>query len=357
MFNTMNKKNYTAAKIVAIFLFCCAIGVGGFSQDKEKRVSLSGDWRFMLGDNMKFARPEHNDADWEQIYVPSSWQEEGFRNYNGYAWYRKVFDITFESKDELYLELGRIDDADEVYINGHFIGRTGGFPPDYFTAYNYERRYFVPQEHLKKNGKNVIAVRVYDEGGEGGIVSSPVGIYNYANFSENSVHLFGKWKFHLGDDKDWSQENLNDAGWEDIIVPSSWEAQGFGKYDGFAWYRKTFKLPENFDTDDLVIMMGRIDDMDEVFINGKFIDGTGPINREWASNGEWDRHRVYSVPEEVLKRGGNNVIAVRVYDQQGRGGIYEGPVSLLPRSEYRYFWKEYRNDNYDVFHWLSYFFD
>jgi hypothetical protein len=97
--------------------------------------------------------------------------------------------------------------------------------------------------------------------------------------------------------------------------------------------------------------------MDEVFINGKFVDGTGRMERKWADDGEWDRYRVYSIPDDLLKPGQDNVIAVRVYDQGDRGGIYEGPISLLPRSEYREFWKQYRDDNFDFYRWLTYYFD
>jgi hypothetical protein len=324
---------------------------------RDKLVGLSGDWRFILGDNMKFAKPEFNDSEWEKIYVPSAWQDEGFRHYQGYAWYRRTFEIAFNAKDILYLELGRIDDVDAVYINGHFIGSTGGFPPNYYTAFNYERKYFIPQEHLNRNGKNIIAVRVYDEGGAGGIVSSPNGIYRYSNYSENSINLFGKWKFHLFDNTEWAKENIDESDWEDIIVPSNWESQGFGEYDGFAWYRKTFKLSENFKTDDLMLLLGKIDDMDEVFINGKLIGGTGRIDRKWGGNDEYAKYRTYAVPEDVLKPGKNNVIAVRVYDQVGAGGIYEGPITLLPRSEYRQYWKKYRDDNFDLGRWLTYFLD
>jgi hypothetical protein len=329
----------------------------GNSQDREKHLSLNGTWQFILGDNMKFAKPEYNDADWERIYVPSSWQEEGFRHYNGYAWYRKTVVIDLDTKDALYLELGRIDDVDEVYLNGHFIGRTGGFPPEYFTAYNYHRRYLLPAEYLKKNAKNVIAVRVYDEGGEGGITGPSTGIYNYGNYSANSFNLFGKWKFHLFDNPEWSGEMLDDSKWEDIIVPASWESQGFKEYDGFAWYRKSFKLPDNFKNDDLVLLLGKIDDMDEVFVNGKLIGSTGNIERKWASNNEYSKYRTYSVPDGLLRPGKNNVIAVRVYDQEQVGGIYEGPITLLPKSEYKQFWKEYRNDHFDLYRWFSYYFD
>jgi sialate O-acetylesterase len=121
---------------VFVLLLSFALAVDTCGQDKEHRTSLDGDWRFALGDNKKFARPEYDDSEWEKIYVPSHWQREGFRNYHGYAWYRKKVTIEVEDQDALYLELGKIDDVDEVYFNGHFIGGTGGFPPDYFTAFS-----------------------------------------------------------------------------------------------------------------------------------------------------------------------------------------------------------------------------
>jgi hypothetical protein len=330
------------------------------AQEKEKRVSLNGDWYFNLGDNMKFAKPEYDDSEWEKIYVPSNWHREGFRNYHGFAWYRKKVNIDYSEKDALYLELGRIDDVDEVYLNGNLIGRTGGFPPDYYTAWNYDRRYHLPQEYLNKGGKNVIAVRVYDEGGEGGIMGANVGIYNYENYSANSINLFGKWKFKLSDDKKWADENLNDSDWEEVIVPSSWESQGFQNYDGFAWYRKSFKLPEHFKTNDLLIILGRIDDMDEVFINGKLVGSTGRIDRKWASDNDYQKYRTYTIPDGLLKAGKYNVIAVRVYDQEGVGGIYDGPITLLPQNEYKDFWRSYRNaygEGGSFMEWLSYYLD
>lgn len=331
------------------------------AQSKEKRVDLSGNWYFNLGDNMKFAKPQYDDSGWEKIYVPSNWHREGFRNYHGYAWYRKRVVIDYKDNEALTLELGKIDDVDEVYVNGYLIGRTGGFPPDYFTAWNYSRRYTIPTEYLNKGGKNVIAVRVYDEGGEGGILGRDVGIYSYENYSSNSYHLFGQWKFRLSDDMAWAAENFNDSDWEDVIVPSAWESQGFQNYDGFGWYRKSFTLPGNFKTSDLLLMLGKIDDMDEVFINGKRVGGTGRIDRKWASDDEYSRFRTYTVPDGLLKPGRTNVIAVRVFDQGGEGGIYEGPVTLLPQSEYKEFWRSYRSNTYSsgnsFVDWMAEYFD
>jgi len=62
-----------------------------------------------------------------------------------------------------------------VFFNGVKIGFSGGFPPNYYTAWNAEREYRIPNELLNYNGDNVIAVRIYDKGGEGGIYSGEVG--------------------------------------------------------------------------------------------------------------------------------------------------------------------------------------
>ena len=85
--------------------------------------------------------------------------------------------MKFRQTLPLYLMMGRIDDADEVYLNGKEIGKSGKFPPDYVTAYDRTRKYIIPAGYLKEDGENVIAVKVYDSYLEGGIVDGPTGIY------------------------------------------------------------------------------------------------------------------------------------------------------------------------------------
>ncbi|MEJ0034000.1 MAG: sugar-binding domain-containing protein [Bacteroidota bacterium] len=114
-----------------------------------------------------------------------------------------------------------------------------------------------------------------------------------ADVYANGFTLMGNWKFQLSDDLNWAKEDFDDSKWENIVVPSSWEDQGFRDYDGFAWYRKKFTLPKDFDVKDMVILVGRIDDMDQVFINGKLVGGTGNIERRWAHNSECNMSRTY----------------------------------------------------------------
>lgn len=337
---TSNIKILTIVTMSAIMMLTASVSFAG-----DRKVNLRGNWKFSLGDNMNFAKQTYDDSKWEEMYVPADWHEEGFREYAGYAWYRYTFELDFKTGEPLFVELGRIDDVDEVYINGHLIGSSGGFPPTYFTAVDVNRAYLIPTEFLVKGKGNVIAVRVFDEGGVGGILGKYPGIYSYGDIFANGFTLMGNWKFQLSDDPSWSKEEFDDSTWENITVPAPWENQGFREYDGFAWYRKKFVLPKDFDTKDLVLLLGRIDDMDQAYINGTWVGGTGNIDRKWARDNECNVSRTYFVPEGLLKAGATNTIAVRVFDQEGRGGIYDGPITLIKRSEYRAFWKRYKEDD------------
>ena len=62
-------------------------------QDENQILDLSGKWKFSIGDDSAWASPDYNDWEWEEIKVPSSWENEGFHGYNGFAWYRKSFEL------------------------------------------------------------------------------------------------------------------------------------------------------------------------------------------------------------------------------------------------------------------------
>jgi hypothetical protein len=307
---------------------------------QSRIVDLRGEWKFSIGDRSEWSKPGFDDRNWETVRVPSSWENEGFHGYDGYAWYRKSFFLPKDySGKSFIIQLGYIDDADEVYVNGNLIGRTGDFPPDYQTAYNILRRYPVPQKFLRLNSDNIIAVRVYDSKLEGGIVKGDIGLY-YLPTIVADYNLEGIWKFSTGDDMAWKEPGFKDSDWSDIIVPGYWENQGFRDYDGIAWYRTSFPLPENLKGKDLVLLMGKIDDIDEVYLNGMLIGSTGNF-REGHSGNEWQQFRGYYIPGGLLKDK-NNIIAVRVYDGFMDGGIYQGPVGLVRQEKYTQFWKSNR---------------
>ncbi len=83
--------------------------------------------------------------------------------------------------------LGRIVDADALYINGKQVGN---------TTYQYpQRRYNVPAGLLKA-GKNLFVVRVTNNFGKGGFVPDKP-YYLFAG--KDTVDLKGYWQYKVGE--------------------------------------------------------------------------------------------------------------------------------------------------------------
>ncbi|MDD5184605.1 MAG: sialate O-acetylesterase, partial [Paludibacter sp.] len=109
----------------------------------------------------------------------------------------------------------------------------------------------------------------------------------------------------------WAKPDLDDSNWKSMFIPQFWDEQGLADFDGVIWLRKTIQIPVEWQGHDLTLNLGMIDDNDLTFFNGQQI----------GSSEGWDRTRSYTVPGKLVKEG-KAVIAVRVFDTGGGGGIY-----------------------------------
>ena len=155
------------------------------------------------------------DAGWRWLPVPGFWEKgDGGRwaNLDGFAWYRAFVKVPASWKGEkATLSLGRIDDADEAFVNGVKVGATGRLPPQYRGASGSDRKYAVPADALRAGGWNLIAVRVYDGGGDGGMVGDEFSLAA----KPGRLDLRGTWQFRSGDDlawKDWPADPGSEQG-------------------------------------------------------------------------------------------------------------------------------------------------
>lgn len=298
-------------------------------------VRLEGTWNFKIGDDLDWAAPNFDDASWKRIQAPARWEEQGYPGYDGFAWYRRKVSIPASfANQKVILELGYIDDVDEVYFNGERIGQTGSFPPRYSTAYNAFRKYEVPLRLIKFNSPNTLAVRIYDAGLEGGIVRGVLQMYSAGSVLVPDIDLSGKWNFNKG-------KTVSDSPSSTILVPGQWENQGFYNYDGYAVYSRKFEMTKNQAASKMVILAGRIDDADEVYINGRYVGTTGNYQTRNSDYGHAE-FRNYIIPEGILKQGENH-IEIRVYDRGGEGGIMEGPIGFISQERFRSYWRSKRN--------------
>jgi len=121
----------------------------------------------------------------------------------------------------------------------------------------------------------------------------------------------------LENENQFKELNFQDKNWPEIKVPSLWENQQIGNIDGIVWMRKTIVLTAEQAKKEAVLHLAKVDDEDKTYINGV----------EVGTNNLWDKLRVYKIPANVLKEG-SNVIAVRITDYSGGGGIYGDPADL-----------------------------
>ncbi|PLX12081.1 MAG: glycoside hydrolase [Marinilabiliales bacterium] len=338
------KKYNTQFLIFSLLALMLLTSANLISQDLSMIKSLEGRWKFSIGDNLEWAHPDYDDSHWESIHVPGSWENQGFHGYDGYAWYRlKIILPEKPAKESYYLLLGYIDDVDEVFINGKKIGQTGQFPPYYSTAYTANRSYFIPNGVIT-NDEVHIAVRVYDELGEGGIVGGNVSLQMDMSSAITDLNLSGNWKFKT--DLCTEFNNLDISGWDDIIVPGKWEDQGYKDYDGYACYAKEFTLNSQFEGKHMILLLGKIDDLDMVYLNGTLIGQSGPFNPATMNlrSDTYQQFRSYHIPSGLLNQSGKNTIVVNVYDGFMDGGIYEGSIGLISQENYISYWNKRRKE-------------
>lgn len=176
--------------------------------------AVTGQWRFRRGDDASWKEPKLDDNDWQQVNLPAAWEQHSrYQDDYAYGWYRRQINVPAECAGrEFDLLLGRIDDVDEVWLNGERIGGSGSFPPDYRTAWDTERRYRVPASLARGDGSDTVAVRVFDGENSGGLLATGTSGERIGPFDPQDSKGQDKTGYVLG---------------------------------GTGWYRKHFKMSES----------------------------------------------------------------------------------------------------------------
>jgi sialate O-acetylesterase len=141
-----------------------------------------------LTGSIPWYNPAYVPKEWRQIGIPGYWEDQGIKDLNGVVWYRREIDIPASMTGKpAKVFLGRIVDANELYINGKLVGN---------TTYQYpQRRYTIPADLLKP-GKNLFVVRVTNNFGKGGFVPDKP----YYLFAGNdTIDLKGYWQYKVGE--------------------------------------------------------------------------------------------------------------------------------------------------------------
>lgn len=253
----------------------------------EKDEGLRNNWKAATLD----------DKAWAEMNIPGYWADEKSGNVNGAVWFRKEINIpkTMIGKPAKLL-LGRIVDADSVFVNGKFVGT---------TSYQYPPRRYLLSPDLLKEGHNVITVRVISNSGKGGFVLDK----NYQLIAGmDTINLKGNWKYKLGAKMEptpsqtfvrWKPTGLYNA----MIAP----LQNY-RIKGALWYQgeaNTGKSSEYFD-----LMQTLISDWRKSWVQGDFPfiyvqlpnfmeENKEPVESAWAELREQQR-KLTSIPNTAM---------------------------------------------------------
>jgi alpha-galactosidase len=187
-------------KVITVLCFLISLGCSG--QD----IPLLKGWVFKTGDGPGWASPNLPDSGWSPIEVNKAWELQGHENYDGFAWYRIHVQIpssirsTAFLKEKLRIDLGKIDDGDEVFLNGSLIGRNAGKGGDIKQGrYDIQRTYYLSlnDPRIQWDKDNLIAVRVWDGGGDGGLYEGTYGV-SVAEITDYVVIETGNDPFQFG---------------------------------------------------------------------------------------------------------------------------------------------------------------
>lgn len=107
----------------------------------------------------------------------------------------------------------------------------------------------------------------------------------------------------------YTRTDFDDSGWKRVSLPAMWSDAGIS-HKGTVWFRKRINVPESMAGRHARLSLGTLVNADSAFVNGRFV---GVTFYEYPP-------RDYTVPAGTLKAG-ENVITVKLTDNNGRGGF------------------------------------
>ena len=132
------------------------------------------------------------DADvstWKTALVPGSWggtAAAGLDESDNIVLFRREIEVPADwAGHDLQLQLGTIDDNETTFWNGVAVGSTSGW--------NKPRNYKIPAAQVKV-GRNILAVRVTNNSGDGGF-GGPAEAVRLTRDANTFLPLAGDWKF------------------------------------------------------------------------------------------------------------------------------------------------------------------
>ncbi len=119
---------FTVFMFVIILPDCFASNAGAVRDPVATGPTLdlsTLEWRYRIGDDPDWASPEYDDEDWPKVTLPGALPENIPLFSHQIFWLRAVIELPPSKPESIAVYLGRVQDADEFYLNGSRIAGQG----------------------------------------------------------------------------------------------------------------------------------------------------------------------------------------------------------------------------------------
>jgi beta-galactosidase len=118
---------------------------------ERTEILLEGPWKFIRSNTLLGAEvPSFDDAHWQEVKVPHSWQTLADATDYSNCWYRLKFTVpASDAGKRIYLYFEGVGITSHIYLNGVHLGRHLGA----YTGFAYDAT-----SHVKFGGENLLAV-------------------------------------------------------------------------------------------------------------------------------------------------------------------------------------------------------
>jgi beta-galactosidase/beta-glucuronidase len=127
----------------------------------------------------------------------------------------------------------------------------------------------------------------------------------------SSIPLSGEWRFAVdpdgvGEAQGWAEPGFDDSGWTTVTVPHTWNVMpDCAEYEGVAWYRRTFTLPDEAENAHLRLRFEAVFYRARVWLNGEYLGehegGYTPFEFDVSEIARPDQENVIAVQVDNLR--------------------------------------------------------
>ncbi len=299
-------------------------------------ANLAKEWKYKAGDKPEWANPDFDDTSWQTFIDDNLYNEEiqEKAKKTGIIWYRKKISIDSTTTQKLVIAIYQ-SGASEIYLDGeliHSLGKVSGnldslvrinqapvqltFPMKINKEQVLAIRFADPKSRLplfqEQNNFLQVFVRTVEFANEYEFAASDT-LFNDIGFLHLG-YLFG-WRFHPGDDLDWSKPDYDESEWYYYKPSILTEPIPDSLWNGYGWFRMRFTADSSACAKTTHLYFYTLGSA-EIYLDGKLVQKFG----EFSIDPDNEKHvrpsnEYYS--SVVVQPGGSHVLAVRYAFHKG----------------------------------------